>query len=390
MIARLLKLPLKEDLLLFGPRNTGKSTLLEQTFPREQSIFFDLLNPLLEERFAKNPMELDAIVKGLSDTIDYVVIDEIQKVPKLLDVVHALIEQTNKNFIMTGSSARKLKLGGSNLLAGRAFVYYLHPFSVLELEAPYNLDSLLSWGLLPKAHLLQNPQSKIKFLQTYAHTYLKEEIWAEHFIRDLDPFRYFLEVAAQMNGKLINFSKIARDVGVDDKTIRKYYSILEDTLVGSFVYGFQNSLRKTLRTHPKFYFFDLGVTRALSRTLSIPLQKGTSAYGDAFEHFIITEIIKLSSYFYNDYRFNYFMTKNGVEIDLVVDRPGKPTLLIEIKSAEQISGESLRSFLKISEEWPHSEAICLCNDPYQKVIGHIQVLPWNIGLEKYFLPCGEQ
>jgi uncharacterized protein len=384
MLTRLLKLPLNQSVLLFGARNTGKSTLIQQTYSSQISMTIDFLDPYEEERFARNPNELKDIVLGLDAHKTHVILDEIQKVPKLLNIVHYLIKETNKKFIMSGSSARKLKYGGANLLAGRAFVYHLFPLSFLELKSEFNLLAALNWGLLPSIYNLDTSEEKVKFLQTYAFTYLKEEIWAEQFIKKLDPFRRFLEVAAQANGKIINYSKIARDVGVDDKTAKEYFSILEDTLIGFFLEPFHNSLRKRLSTKPKFYFFDTGVCRALARQLSAPLQISTSYYGEVFEHFIINECYKLASYFYPEYKFSYLRTKDDAEVDLIVDRPGLPLLLIEIKSKNQITSLDLSSFQKLIMDFPNCEAACFSDETYVKKINNVTVYPWMEGIEKYF------
>ena len=174
-------------------------------------------------------------------------------------------------------------------MAGRAFVYHLYPFSYLEITTPTSLKEYLSWGMLPKIMEYSTIEKKQRYLEAYTHTYLKEEIWAEQFIRELAPFRRFLEIAAQSNGKLINFSNIARDVGVADQTIQKYYSILEDTLLGFFLEPFHHSFRKRLSKTPKFYFFDPGVVRALTLQLNIPITPSTSYYGELFEHFVILQ-----------------------------------------------------------------------------------------------------
>jgi predicted AAA+ superfamily ATPase len=380
---RSLNLPNNHSLFLFGARNTGKSTLVKETYANS-SIIIDLLKKSTEARFARNPDELYAIVMELPEATTHVIIDEIQKNPKLLDVVHTLMGETKKYFIMTGSSARKLKQGGANLLAGRAFVYHMYPLTHVELGDTFHLDQALHWGTLPEIFTLDSDDMKKEFLYAYAHTYLKEEIWNEHFIKDLDPFRRFLEIAAQCNGKLINFSNIARDVGISDKTIKSYYSILEDTLIGFFLEPYHTSLRKRLSAQPKFYLFDTGVTRALAFMTDVKLSKRTSAYGDAFEHFIILECIRLSSYHRLHYKFSYLRTQNDVEIDLIVERPGKKLLCIEIKSAEEIHREHISSFITITKNIEKSEAICICNDKYTKKIDHVLVLPWKIALQEYF------
>lgn len=384
MIKRLLKLPKKQSFFLFGARGTGKSTLLEEYFPPNENLWLDLLNPQLEDQFLRNPQELESIVLAMPESHQHVVIDEIQKVPKLLDVVQSLMRKTNKNFILTGSSARKLKYGGANLLAGRAFVYFLHPFSYLELGDRFNLNDALNWGMLPHAVLFKENQEKSQFLQAYTYTYLKEEIWGEHFIRKLNPFRRFLEVSAQCNGKIINYSNIAKDVGVDDKTVKDYFSLLEDTLIGFYLEPFQNSFRKRLSGKPKFYFFDVGVVRALTRSLTLPLQNSTSFYGEIFEHFIILECMKLASYFKPEYRFSYLKTKDDAEIDLVVERPGKPLLCIEIKSSNTVRQEDLKSVIAITSDIKKSETVCFSNDSQRKRYEHVTVIPWQQGIKEFF------
>ena len=383
-ITRLLELPKNHNFFLFGPRNTGKSTLLEQTYPAESSLMIDLLDSDEEDRFARNPNELFQISTAVPATITHIIIDEIQKVPRLLDIVQQLMRKTNLHFIMTGSSARKLKHGGANLLAGRAFVYHLFPFTALELGSTFNLDAALRWGTLPEIFTCQSEEEKKEFLHAYAHTYLKEEIWGEHLIRGLDPFRRFLEVAAQSNGKIINFSNIARDVGVSDKTISSYFSILEDTLIGFFLESFHHSFRKRLNNKPKFYFFDTGVVRALSRLTTVPLVPQTNGYGNAFEHFIILECMRLNEYHRREYRFSYLRTTNDAEIDLVVERPGQPLLCIEIKSATNVSSEDIRAFRRLCRGLPNAEAIVLCNEKYPKKIDNVIVLPWQQGIREYF------
>lgn len=388
LVTRQLELPKNHHFFLFGPRNTGKSTLIEQSFSAQSTFSIDLLDSDEEDRFSRDPNELFQIVNALPDSITHVVIDEIQKVPRLLDVIHRLMKKkTRPYFIMTGSSARKLKISGANLLAGRAFVYHLFSLTSFELGHLFNLDSSLRWGTLPQIFTYQTDLEKQEFLHAYAHTYLKEEIWNEHLIRQLDPFRRFLEVAAQCNGKIINFSNIARDVGVNDKTISSYYSILEDTLIGFYLEPFHHSFRKRLNNKPKFYFFDTGVVRALARHTSIALLPQTNGYGNAFEHFIILECMHLADYYRLEYRFTYLRTIYDVEIDLVVERPGKPLLCIEIKSATSINHEDIRAFAKLCKDLPHAETVIFCNEKYVKKIDEVFVFPWQQGIQQYFRNC---
>ena len=232
MYKRLCKLIKNHSFFLFGPRGSGKTTLLHHEFPEETTVFYDLLDADVLDVFRDKPTQLGAIVAALPETVTHVVIDEIQKAPRLLDEVHRLIESEERHFVMIGSSARKLKRGGANLLAGRAFVYNLFPLSWLELGDAFDLDLALHWGTQPKLFTLETVELKKLYLRAYTRTYLSEEIWGEQAVRDLPPFRRFLDVAAQCNGKIVNFAMVARDVGVDEKTVRNYFSILEDTLMG--------------------------------------------------------------------------------------------------------------------------------------------------------------
>jgi len=384
MFSRLIHFFHKHSFFLFGPRGTGKSTLLRQRFNQKKCLWLDLLDTHVEDQFFRNPSDLYAIVKALPKETVYIIIDEIQKVPRLLDEVHRLIEETDKIFILTGSSARKLKHGGANLLAGRAFVYHLYSLSCFELKDQFDLEKALHWGTLPKIFSLEENTQKNEFLRSYADTYLKEEIWNEQVIRKLQPFRRFLEVAAQCNGKIVNYANIARDVGVDDKTIKEYFFILEDTMIGFFLEPFHNSFRKRLVEKPKFYFFDLGVVRSLSRRLSVPLTPKTAAYGEAFEHFILLEFIRLGSYFQPDYRFSFIRTAGDVEVDLVIERPGKKLLCIEIKSSDTVNDRDISAFIKITKDIENCEAIVLSQDRFMKKFDHVTCYPWKQGIEEYF------
>ncbi len=384
MYKRLLELPKNRSFFLFGARNTGKSTLIEEQFSSDHSIWFDLLNTDMAEKFTKNPEELFDIVNGLPSQITHIILDEIQKVPKLLDVVQRLMKNKNKHFVLTGSSARKLKRGGANLLAGRAFVYNLYPLNFIELDKDFSLDIALNWGTLPEIMQFSTNEDRRELLLAYAHTYLREEIWEEQYIKTLPPFRKFLEVAAQSNGKIINFSNIAREVGVDDKTVKAYFEILEDTLIGFFLEPHHHSIRKKVSGKPKFYFMDTGLTRALARQLDVPLIPGTHAYGNAFEHFIINEIVCLSSYFRKQYQLSYLRTANDVEVDLIIERPGKSTLYVEIKSTDNIQSNMLTYFKKLTTDVMNVEAVCLSNDPYAKKFDHVIALPWKDGIKKIF------
>jgi predicted AAA+ superfamily ATPase len=311
-----------------------------------------------------------------------VVIDEVQKVPRLLDVVHRLIEATSLQYVLTGSSARKLMRGASNLLAGRAFVHNLFPLTHRELGDSFDLVSALQWGTLPRLFQYSAIEDRNQFLRAYALTYIQEEIRVEQIVRRLDPFRQFLEVAAQSNVRIVNYAKIADDVGVDTKTVQSYFTILEDTLVGILLPPYHASVRKRQRKNPKFYYFDTGVRRALERTLTVEIREGTYGFGDAFEHFLVLEIMRLNSYAGNDWRFSYLKTAGEAEIDLIIERPGMPKALVEIKSGNRMTERDTRALSRFLPDLVPAEAFCLSRDPNEKKIGSVWCLPWQAGIAR--------
>lgn len=389
MFQRLINPSLSSSFFLFGPRDCGKTTFLKEFFKQHRSFWIDLLDAQEEERYALDASLLYRQLQAKKNTCDWVVIDEIQKNPRLLDTVHRLIESTPLKFALTGSSARKLKRGAANLLAGRAFMNHLFPLTHRELQQDFSLTQALHWGTLPRLFRFDADQDKKDYLKAYALTYLKEEIWAEHIIRELEPFRRFLPLAAQANGQILNYSNIARDVGVDYKTIQSYFQILEDTLVGFMIEPFHRSIRKQQHQAPKFYFFDTGVKRALENSLNVPLQPKTYAFGSAFEHWLIAEIWRLKHYNRSDFKLSYLRTKDGAEIDLIIERPGQTTLLLEIKSSERcdpIHAKKLERFLK---DFKKSRAILVSLDPHPQRLGEVDALPWEEALKRIFEHHGD-
>lgn len=384
MFQRLLKPSLSQSFFLFGPRGTGKTTFLKNFFQTKPHRWIDLLDIQQEENYALDRDRLYRELIALKTQKQWVVIDEIQKIPALLDTVHRLIEETPLKFALTGSSARKLKQGSANLLAGRAFMNHLFPLTYAEMGQDFSLIKALSWGTLPRVMQFDNDEDKKDFLKAYALTYLKEEIWAEHIIRELDPFRRFLPVAAQANGTILNYSKIARDVGVDYKTIQSYFSILEDTLLGFFIEPYHRSIRKQQRQAPKFYFFDTGVKRALENTLDIPVKPKTYFFGNTFEHWLITEIYRLNHYYKKNYQFYYLLTKDDAEIDLIIERPGRPLLIIEIKSTDRPDLAEAKKLEHFLNDFQGAQAyiICLAERPQQ--MGQVLCLPWKDAIDMIF------
>ncbi len=386
MVRRVLDFPKEHSFFLFGARGTGKSTLLKSTSFLNSALYIDLLNLEEEEKYTlhKNLLleQAQTLKKG-----QWIVIDEVQKIPKLLDLVHKIIEEKKIYFALSGSSARKLKRGGANLLAGRAFVFSLFPLTYLECKKDFKLSSALQWGTLPYIRLAENEEYKERYLRSYAHTYLKEEIQVEQLVRNLTPFRLFLRIAAQTNGEIINYSNIAKDTGVDHKTVESYYEILQDTHLGFFLYPYARSVRKVQIQSPKFYLFDLGVKRSLENRLKIPIQPGTSEYGKDFESFFINECIRLNAYFELDYQFSYLCTKDGAEIDLIIERPDKSIALVEIKSTDRVDARHLKWLESFKKDFPKAEFFCVSCVTQPQRIGKIQILPWQesfhaLGLEK--------
>lgn len=385
MFTRIVNTSKSHSFFLFGARGTGKSTHVIKYYSGEDALFIDLLKPDEETTFLKNPSLLTERIKGYGPKLKRVIIDEVQKLPKLLNLVHQQIEESKRaghplQFILTGSSARKLRRGAANLLAGRAFLYYLYPLTHRELGLSFDLTQTLQYGSLPEIFSYDTPNDKRNYLETYGRTYLKEEIWNEQIVRKLEPFAHFLEVAAQCNGKILNFSKMGRDIGADTKTVQSYYQILEDTLTGFLLPAYYRSVRKRQTAAPKFYFFDTGIKRALEGTLTVDLLPQTYAFGDAFEHFILLEIVRFSSYQQNDYRFSYFRTHEDAEVDLIIERPGKFPLLIEIKSSESVDSAEVKSLERIAKDFGVCECLCFSRDKTRRKVGNTLILPWQEGL----------
>lgn len=389
MIPRAINPSKNNSFFIFGARGTGKTTFIKNQFLKDVNpkavLGIDLLLPDIEDIYARNPSRLKSEVLAHRETqpLEWVFLDEVQKVPRLLDVVHHLIEEEDVKFILTGSSARKLKRGSANLLAGRAFVYSLYPFTSFELGDQFDLNHTLHWGALPKMLDLKGDTDKEAFLRAYALTYLKEEIQVEQLVRRLDPFRSFLEVAAQCNGNILNFSSIARDIGsVDHKTIQSYFQILEDTHLGFLLPGYSRSVRKAQSIHPKFYFFDPGVKRALEKTLDVVLKPKTYAFGAAFEHFVVLEIFKLNDILMKNYTLSYFNSR-GTEVDLILSK-AKEEILIEIKSNSIVDEMKVTRFAEIAKEFSPAKAYWLSLDPTPQKIANVSCLHWQEGLKRIF------
>jgi predicted AAA+ superfamily ATPase len=381
MFHRLSNLSKRNSFFLFGARGTGKSTLLRDVFRAENCLWIDLLEPELEAQLLVQPSRLKELWKTSREP--WIVIDEVQKIPKLLEVVHAMIESEGVLFALTGSSARKLRHGQANLLAGRAFSFQLFPLTVSEIGDIFNLENALSFGTMPKILSFTDDRDKELYLKSYANIYLKEEIQAEQLVRNMEPFRKFLPVAAASHLKPLNYAKIARDSGVDPKSVERYFSILEDTLVGFFLDSFHRSVRIRQKTAPKFYFFDTGVQRALSEMLDVKPALRSSYYGELFEAFVVAEIHRRISYSEKQIRMSYLQTPDGLEVDLLLERRGKVTFAIEIKSKKSVTRDDLSSLRKIGKDFPDARRMVLCQEDKARMTeDDIEIRPWLEGIEQ--------
>ncbi len=318
----------KSSIFLFGPRMTGKTTLIRGLC---YSLFINLLDPEVELKYRRNPNLLKEQLFLLPDNSS-VIIDEIQKIPELLNVIQMAIEEKNLRFILSGSSARKLKRGGANLLGGRAHSANLHPLTKAELGIDFNLQHALEVGTLPRvALLIQESQfDEINdYLRGYATIYIKEEIQAEALTRNLGAFQRFLSVASQANGQILEYVNISRECSVPASSVKEYYQILEDTLIGNLLWCHDHSERK--KTRPKFYFFDCGVVQSLNGRLSLPPTEAET--GILFETWFINEVRRISDYAKKDFSLSYWRERHH-EIDLLISKGGKVVLAVELKSGK--------------------------------------------------------
>lgn len=371
-IKRLLniELPRGQSAFLWGPRKTGKTTFLKTHFP--ESLIFDFLKTDLFLSMSKNPALLreQLLAKPKSKLERPIILDEVQKVPQLLDEVHWLIENKGLSFILCGSSARKLKRGHANLLGGRAWRYELFPLVTPELKN-YELLRILNQGMVP-THYLQEKNYK-KSLQAYVQDYLKEEIFAEGLTRNISAFSRFFEALGYSHGELTNYSNIARDCGVDSKTVKEYYQILIDTLLAIRLEPFKKrQSRQVISKAPKYYLFDVGVAGFLTNR-HLEKEKGEE-FGKAFEHFMLMEINAYRSYSSKTFKLNFWRTKSGLEVDFIL---GSGEVAIEVKGTKRVDKNSLKGLAAFREEYSPKRAIVVCNEKQKRIYKNIEITPWN-------------
>ncbi len=367
MISRTLNLagPLKDlSLLLLGPRQTGKTTLLRLSYP--QSKVFDLLDPELFRDLNKSPSSLKEYIKPKEK--GPIIIDEIQKLPELIDVVQTLIEENKSTrFILTGSSARKLRKQGQNLLGGRAFPLFLHPITSAEYlslkEAHLSLETLIQLGGLPSVLTATAPA---RILKAYVGIYLQEEIKSEGYARNLGDFSKFLEVAALTNSEQLDFAGVSRDVQLSPRTVAAYYSILQDTLIGYLLEPFRETKTRKAVSKPKFYYFDVGICNFLTGRES--LSKGTPEYGKALEHFIFTELRAYRDYSEKDFDLFYWRSTSQFEVDFIIRLKSKKLIGIEVKGTSHVDKDDLKGLKAFEDDFKLYKKIVISNEKNERLI----------------------
>ena len=362
----------KKSFFLFGPRATGKTFLIREQLA-EQALVIDLLRSDLYLRLSGSPIELEAIIAA-SGSHSVIVIDEVQKVPQLLDEVQRLIETQHLTFLLTGSSARKLRRGQANLLAGRAWQANLFPLTWAELaDGHFDLDRYLRYGGLPTVYLSQDPDEE---LQAYVHTYLSEEIQAEGLVRRLPQFSRFLQVAALSNGQMLNFTNIGNDAQVPPSTVREYYYILEDTLLGFLLPPWTQSRKRKAITTAKFYLSDTGVTHTLAGTRT--LDRNSDLYGRSFEHWIGMELRAALSYQRTHQPLSYWRSTHGQEVDFII---GDETA-IEVKASRRVGDRNGKGLRALQEEGVLKRFYLVSQDPVDRVSDDIHWIHWQTFLSR--------
>lgn len=360
----------EESAFLWGARQTGKSTLLKMRY--RESPYFDLLLANEYERFLRNPSLLREILEA-KPAGSIVIIDEIQRLPDLLNEIQWMIVNRNRRFILSGSSPRNILRTGGNLLGGRAIRYELYPLIYREID-DFDLLRALNNGLLPKHYLSGNAG---KLLSAYTGSYLRDEIMAEARVRNISSFSRFLEVAAFSNGEIVNYSNIATDCGVSAPTIREYFQILVDTMIGRFLPSFQKKPKRRVILSPKFYYFDVGIANyLLKRGKILP---GGESFGHAFEHFLFHEIYSHSNYSELKYPISYWRTTSQIEVDFIL---GDHEVAVEVKSTDMAQSRHLRGLKSFAEEYQVKKQILVTNDPVPRKSGDIMIMPWQYFLDQ--------
>lgn len=352
-----------DSVFLWGARQVGKTTLLESQYPNAR--YYDLLQSAEFERLFRRPALLSEELETASEG-ELVIIDEIQKVPQLLDEVHRLIHKKKLRFILSGSSPRKLKRIGANLLGGRALKKTLFPLVSAEIP-DFNILKAINNGMIPRHYVVNNPWERFR---AYIGVYLNEEIREEAISRRLTSFSRFLEVAAFCNAEMLVYKNIAQDCGIDHRTVKEYFEILQDTLIGYLIPGFSATQKRRAIMAPKFYYFDVGIANYLSNRKNI--QQGTVNFGHAFEHLIIQELIAYLNYRNSDEKLTYWRTSSGYEVDAII---GYGRIAIEIKSSNEINTRHLKGLKAFLDDFPNARALVVSMDKNKRILNGVEIFP---------------
>lgn len=352
---------LDEAMFLFGGRQTGKSTLLKERFPK--AVYIDLLKSDVRNRFKQHPEEFrESLLRYPPETL--VIVDEIQKVPDLLDEVHWLMVEKGLWFILSGSSARKIKKSGANNLGGRAIPETLFPLVSAEIP-DFDLERAVQNGMIPRHYMVANARNRMR---AYIDLYLKEEIIEEALVQNVDEFVRFMEVAAIMDGEILNYENVASDCEVSANTVKAYYKILVDTLLGFEVPAYRKVIKRKLYKSPRFYYFDVGIANHLTKRYH--LAPKTPEYGHAFEHLIMQEIVAYLGYTNSDEELTYWHTYEKLEVDAVI---GDARVAIEIKSKEHIDHDDKKGVTEFAKEHPDTKQIIVSRDRISRRSGDVDL-----------------
>ena len=350
----------KSSYFLMGPRQTGKTSLIRRLLPDVR--FYDLLDSATYLALSRQPGRL---AEEVGSSVKRVVIDEIQRLPSLLNEIHRLIEMQNVNFLLTGSSARKLRRGGINLLGGRARIKYLHPLTYNELGDRFDLYQAMERGLLPSIYFSDDPKAD---LEAYAGLYLQQEIMAEGATRNIPAFSRFLKIAAHSNGGIVNFTNISSDAQVARTTVYEYYEILKDTLILRELPPWRRTVKRKPLASSKYYFFDVGIVSALQGRPFLP---GTPEFGEAFETFLMHELACRSDYV-SGAPLSFWRSTSGFEVDFII---GDHTA-VEVKAKENVAPQDLKSLRALGEEKQFKRYLCVCLEPRSREVDGIRILPF--------------
>jgi predicted AAA+ superfamily ATPase len=372
MFNRILKLPLQENnsIFLFGPRGTGKTSWIRAHLP--DSIYLDLLDFSLYNSLSAQPNRLENLIPP--GYTDWVIIDEVQRIPELLNEVHRLIEHRKIKFLLTGSSARSLRRAGVNLLAGRARVYHMHPLVIQEMGKAFNLIHALKFGLLPTAATHTDPK---KYLESYVQTYLREEVLQEGLTRNIGAFTRFLEIASFSQGSILNFSEIARELSINRLMVANYFTILEDLLLAITIFPFSHRAKRKMVAHQKFYFFDCGVYRVLRPTG--PLDTPEESEGAALETLFLQSLRAINDYEDLGYKIYFWRTLAGSEVDFILYGP-RGLHAFEVKRSSTLTNKHIKSLKSFGEDYPEAKLHLIHLGKFTEYHNNITVLPFEEAL----------